>query len=108
MNDLSNQWLTSLIPSKAQLFGVVISFGVLILASSAFASPHDVQVIPDKLASEPIYSPYTGRSYPDQVLLGDSHFHTNLSFDTGLIGTRVTVHDGYRFARGEKVISNTG
>jgi hypothetical protein len=36
------------------------------------------------------------------------HFHTDLSFDAGLIGTRLTVHEGFRMARGEKVISNTG
>ncbi|MBT8333464.1 MAG: DUF3604 domain-containing protein [Deltaproteobacteria bacterium] len=55
-----------------------------------------------------MYSPFVDRSYPDQVLFGDSHFHTNLSFDAGLIGTRLTAHEGFRFARGEKVISNTG
>ncbi|GAG91945.1 unnamed protein product, partial [marine sediment metagenome] len=39
---------------------------------------------------------------------GDTHFHTNLSFDAGLVGTRLDVDDGYRFARGEMVTSNTG
>ena len=55
-----------------------------------------------------MYSPYAGRDYPDSVLFGDTHFHTNLSFDAGLVGTRLTMDEGYRFARGEKVISNTG
>jgi hypothetical protein len=55
-----------------------------------------------------VYSPYVNRAYPDQVLFGDSHFHTNLSFDAGLIGTTLDAHAGFRFARGEKVISNTG
>ena len=55
-----------------------------------------------------MYSPYVNRDYPDQVLFGDSHFHTNLSPDAGLIGTTLDVDTGYRFARGEKVISNTG
>ena len=41
-------------------------------------------------------------------MFGDSHFHTNLSFDAGLIGTSLKVYEGYRFSRGEKVISNTG
>ena len=54
------------------------------------------------------YSPYVGRDYPDQVLFGDTHFHTNLSFDAGLVGTSLDVDAGYRFARGEKVISNSG
>ena len=34
--------------------------------------------------------------------------HTNLSFDAGLVGTSLDVHDGFRVARGEKVISNSG
>ncbi len=72
------------------------------------ASPHDVPVTPETVAQDPIYSPYVNRGYPDQVLFGDTHFHTELSFDAGLVGTRLDVDDAYRFARGEKVISNTG
>ena len=58
--------------------------------------------------SDRVYSPYVGRDYPDQVLFGDTHFHTNLSFDAGLVGTSLDVDAGYRFARGEKVLSNSG
>lgn len=88
---------------------VAVSTSVLTShAGLTIASPYDVQVTPEILTPEPVYSPFVNRAYPDQVLFGDSHFHTNLSFDAGLIGTRLTVHDGYRFARGEKVISNTG
>ena len=47
------------------------------------------------------YSPFVGRDYPDQVLFGDTHFHTNLSFDAGLVGTSLDVDAGYRFARGD-------
>jgi hypothetical protein len=36
------------------------------------------------------------------------HFHTDVSFDAGLIGTTIDVDTAYRFARGEEVISNTG
>lgn len=72
------------------------------------ASPYDVNVKPELFAEEKVYSPYAGRDYPDQVLFGDSHFHTNVSADAGLIGTKLTVHEGFRFARGEKVVSNTG
>jgi hypothetical protein len=36
------------------------------------------------------------------------HFHTELSFDAGLIGTSLDAHAGFRMARGEKVLSNTG
>ena len=54
------------------------------------------------------YSPFVGRSYPDQVLFGDLHFHTEISFDAGLIGTSLTMQDAFRVARGEKILSNTG
>ncbi len=65
-------------------------------------------VTEDEVAQDRVYSPYVNRAYPDQVLFGDTHFHTDLSFDAGLIGTSLDVHDGFRAARGEKVISNTG
>ena len=55
-----------------------------------------------------IYSPYVDREYPDQVLFGDAHSHTNLSLDAGLLGTTLDVETSYRFARGEAVTSNTG
>lgn len=54
------------------------------------------------------YSPFVDRSYPDQVLFGDLHFHTEISFDAGLIGTSLDMHDAFRVARGERIISNTG
>ena len=54
------------------------------------------------------YSPFVHRSYPDQVLFGDLHFHTEISFDAGLIGTSLNIHDAFRVARGEKIMSNTG
>jgi hypothetical protein len=72
------------------------------------ASPYEPMITPENLEAPRVYSPYVGRAYPDQVLFGDLHFHTNLSFDAGLIGTTLDVDAGYRFARGEKVISNTG
>ena len=85
-------------------------------AGPAFASPQELgEVRPEDFvesegvpAGDRVYSPYVGREYPDRVFWGDTHFHTNLSFDAGLIGTTLDVHDGYRMARGEKVTSNTG
>jgi hypothetical protein len=79
-----------------------------ILADHALASGQELVVTPELVAEKPVYSPFVGRDYPDQVLFGDTHFHTELSFDAGMIGTRLDVDDAYRFARGEKVISNTG
>ena len=94
-----------------------IAGSILVLAASpAFASPQDLGEISVEDFEDPkkapagarVYSPYAGRAYADQVFFGDMHFHTNLSFDAGLIGTSLDVHDGFRVARGEKVISNTG
>ena len=62
----------------------------------------------DHVVEDEVYSPYVGRAYPDEVFFGDMHFHTNLSFDAGLIGTTLSAHDGFRMARGETVTSNTG
>lgn len=79
------------------------------LAQSAQAQePESFNVTPEDFKKEKVYSPYAGRDYPDQVLFGDTHFHTNLSFDAGLVGTSLDVDDGFRFARGEKVMSNSG
>ena len=87
-------------------------------AGPAFAYPQDRVVTKEDLqdrvvtkedlAEQRVYSPYVGRAYPDRVLFGDTHFHTNLSFDAGLVGTSLDVHAGYRFASGKKVISNSG
>ena len=86
-------------------------------AQLSYSSVYEVEATADDLKiegkvaevkEERVYSPYVGRDYPDQVLFGDTHFHTNLSFDAGLVGTSLDVDAGYRFARGEKVLSNSG
>jgi hypothetical protein len=82
------------------------------MGSDSLGSPPPVEVSDFAAEDGPepvqVYSPFVGRDYPDQVLFGDAHFHTDLSFDAGLIGTTLTAHEGFRFARGEKVISNSG
>ncbi len=70
--------------------------------------PETYHMTADDLEQERVYSPYADRAYPDQVFFGDTHVHTNLSPDAGLIGTTLDVHAAYRFARGETVVSNTG
>ncbi len=82
--------------------------GLLLGAGHSLASPLELVMTPEDFEEEPGYSPYAGRNYPDEVLFGDTHFHTNLSFDAGLVGTTLTVDEGFRISRGEKVISNTG
>jgi hypothetical protein len=92
------------------MFGKTLVCGALITsaicANLASASPPPVTI--EDMAVEKVYSPFAGRDYPDEVLFGDMHFHTELSFDAGLIGTQLGVDEGFRFARGEQVLSNTG
>ncbi|MBE9564072.1 MAG: hypothetical protein IMF17_02425, partial [Proteobacteria bacterium] len=59
-----------------------VTFSILILAlSQASASPYEHSATAEDLKVERVYSPFVGRSYPDQVLFGDTHLHTDLSFD---------------------------
>ena len=76
-------------------------------APATTQEPQSYSARPDDL-SQRGYSPYADRSFPDRVFFGDTHLHTELSPDAGLLGTNLDVHDAYRFARGETVISNTG
>ena len=99
----SNRRLAGIGPAIA-LAGICLA----ISCGSVAAAPQDRPVTVEDFKEKKVYSPYAGRAYPDQVLFGDTHFHTNLSFDAGLVGTTLDVHAGYRFARGEKVISNSG
>ena len=71
-----------------------LSYGVSLVAASPYPG-----MTQNDLAEERVYSPYAGRAYSDRVFFGDTHFHTNLSFDAGLVGTTLDVHDGFRMAR---------
>jgi len=45
------------------------------------------------------------QEYPDKLLWGDTHLHTQLSFDAYYLGNRsISADDSYRFAKGEPVI----
>ena len=88
---------------------IASAFSILLIAAGfELASAQELVVTEEDFETERVYSPYAGRAYSDQVFFGDTHFHTELSFDAGLIGTSLDVHDGFRMARGETVISNTG
>lgn len=93
----------SLLVSLSTVAVVGLSFAV----NPVLASPYPT-VNQEDLTEERVYSPFVGRAYPDQVFFGDTHFHTEVSFDAGLVGTNLDIHDAFRFARGEKVTSNTG
>ncbi len=54
------------------------------------------------------YSPHLERDFPTALLWGDTHLHTRLSIDAGLVGNRLGPDEAYRFARGEAVTSSSG
>ena len=55
------------------------------------------------------YSPYAVRDFPERLLWGDTHLHTNMSADAGSFGNRdVGPQEAYRFARGETVTAHNG
>ena len=81
---------------------------LLVCTGPLTAQEPEAAVTPEDFAPERVYSPFADRAYPDQVLFGDTHLHTELSPDAGLLGTSLTLHEAYRFARGETVVSNTG
>ena len=54
------------------------------------------------------YSPYVDQHFPQQVFFGDTHHHSSLSVDSGLIGNRLGPEVGFRFARGEEMRTSQG
>jgi len=108
-NLLSTAGLSSTIerPGKSSLL-LFTAILASMISSIAPVVAQEIVITEEDFADQKVYSPYAGRAYSDQVFFGDTHFHTELSFDAGLIGTTLDVHDGFRMARGETVISNTG
>ena len=83
------------------------------LALLGIAGQSSAQITPSKESLSDLYpgkaySPYARRSFPTEVLWGDTHLHTGLSVDAGLFGARLGLEEAYRFARGEEVVSSTG
>ena len=84
-----------------------VFLAVALVPATAWAEPPG-EVLPGDLMSIGHFSPYAFRDYPDQVLFGDMHIHSNLSPDAGLLGTSLSAEDVFRAGRGDTVISNTG
>ena len=52
-----------------------------------------------------VFTPARGDDFPDELLWGDTHLHSNLSNDAYLLGNKSADPDtAYRFAKGEPVI----
>lgn len=79
---------------------------LLLLPPSGRLIAQDIR--PEKPSAERDYAPYPEQSFPDRVLFGDTHLHTAMSTDAGMVGQTVGPEGAFRFARGETVISTTG
>ena len=93
--------------SRCRLAGAAVLVALALLPGLTLAEAPGA-IKPSDLTSVKHYSPYAFRNFPDKVLFGDMHIHSNLSPDAGLLGTSLTAADVYRAARGETVMSNTG
>ena len=73
------------------------------------ASTQDKSSSTDQLKASQERDSKSGKATrPENVYFGETHLHTALSFDAGMIGATLMPSDGYRFAKGEEVTSNTG
>lgn len=54
------------------------------------------------------YSPYVDQHFPQKVFFGDTHFHSSLSVDSGMVGNRVDLDQAFRFARGKEIVTSSG
>jgi hypothetical protein len=102
-------WEISVLPKTDKGF-LVLFFkkehflsSLLFLAAAGPIAPKPPQTVDGKPYSLP-----TQKNIPQRVLWGDTHLHTDNSFDAGLFGTRLGPEDAFRFARGEEVVSTTG
>jgi len=77
---------------------------------SPTAAAKDYQLQDDSLIDIPEFqaAPAPPHNPLKNVYWGDTHVHTQESFDANLLGTRTTIEDAYRFARGEKLLSPGG
>lgn len=95
--------------TKTELFKHIV-FLISFLAlpgSSALAQ----EWTPDKgqVVEQPKpYSPYVDQHFPQRVFFGDTHFHSSLSVDSGMVGNKIDLEQAFRFARGEEIRTSSG
>lgn len=84
------------------------SIKLALLLSATLLASASVSAQDQKLNKTP-YSPALTHSFPDTVLWGDLHLHSNLSMDAFTLGnTSLSPDEAYRFAKGETVESTSG
>ncbi len=90
-----------------KLIFAVVAIAALVVPGMALASEWTPDR--DQLVEQPKpYSPYLDQHFPQRVFFGDTHFHSSLSVDSGLIGNRVDLDQAFQFARGEEIVTSTG
>ena len=85
----------------------VFAIALAVLGGSALAQEYT----PDKeqLIEQPEpYSPYLDQHFPQRVFFGDTHFHSSLSVDSGMVGNRIDLDQAFRFALGEEIVTSSG
>jgi hypothetical protein len=87
---------------------VVVTIAVLaMLGGSALGDGFTMDK--DQVVEQPKpYSPYVDQHFPQKVFFGDTHFHSSLSVDSGMVGNRVDLDQAFRFALGEEIVTSTG
>jgi hypothetical protein len=91
----------------AKLIFAVVTIAALTVPGMALAS----EWTPDKsqkVEQPKPYSPYVDQHFPQKVFFGDTHFHSSLSVDSGMIGNRVDLDQAFRFALGEEIVTSSG
>ena len=69
---------------------------------------HPATPTPPQVVGGGPYSPNVGQTYPNRVLWGLTHIHTNLSADSGLMGITLGPDQLFESAMGHEVMTTTG
>ncbi|MEM8769763.1 MAG: DUF3604 domain-containing protein, partial [Pseudomonadota bacterium] len=95
--------------SRIVLFtaGLLLCYGLTSTPSFA-AEPAPTAEGLESAFQENRFSPYADRHFPNELLWGDSHLHTELSMDAGAFGARLGPDEAYHFAKGNQINSSTG
>ena len=95
---------------KTQFGMSAMTIGQAVVAAQAEETypGYGYEPTPGQHLGEKEYSPYLDIGYPQHVFWGDTHLHTSLSTDAGMIGNRLGPAEAFRFAKGETVTSSMG
>lgn len=96
---------------RIRLLTVVALAGLIApsgLRAEGVSAGYGSQPTADSHIGEKEYSPYLNIGYPQRVFWGDTHLHTSMSTDAGMVGNRLGPEEAYRFARGDIVVASSG